>query len=78
MKPSIGRIVIAFVDPLRNNGSDVCPAVITRVWSDTMVNVRTLNDSENLEWKTSITLFENEGQARASGNNHSCFWPARV
>lgn len=78
MKPSIGRIVITFVHETMNNGTDVCPAVITRVWSDTMVNVRTINDSQNMEWKTSVSLFATEDEARASGNKHACFWPARV
>jgi hypothetical protein len=65
MKPQVSDWVITFVEPTKNNGTDVCPAVITRVWSDTMVNVRTLNDSNNLEWKTSVRLFDTEEEARA-------------
>lgn len=30
-KPTIGRIVIVPVDPATSNGSDVAPAIITRV-----------------------------------------------
>ncbi len=65
MKPQIGDRVIAFVHPTKNNGTDVCPAVITRVWSDTMVNIKTFNDSNNLEHKTSVRLFDTEEGARA-------------
>lgn len=79
MNPSIGRIVIAIVDPNFNNGSDVCPAIITRVWGPNMVNIKTLNDSTNTEWKTSVTLYHDEVAARAPGAvSRCCFWPARV
>jgi hypothetical protein len=82
MKPSLGRIVIAFVHPTKNNGTDVCPAVITRVWGDNTVNIRTLNDSNNLEWKTSVRLFDTEEEARAmdfiGDVPLACFWPSRV
>jgi len=77
VKPTIGRIVIALVDPSRNNGTDVCPAIITRVWGPTMVNVKTLNDSLANEWLTSVTLFDTEDEAREHGP-HSCFWPPRA
>lgn len=30
--PSKGRIVLVGVIPETNNGDDVCPAVVTRVW----------------------------------------------
>jgi hypothetical protein len=71
MKPNIGRIVLV---PF-NNGADVAPGIITRVWSDTCVNVRVLCDSENLMWKTSVALF-NTAEEAAVG--HSCYWPPRV
>jgi len=63
-KPSVGRIVQVTVDPKINNGSDVAPAVITRVWSDTCVNLRVLHDNDpgNLppgaEWLTSWPVHE--------------------
>jgi hypothetical protein len=94
MKPSIGRIVHVLVDPATNNGADVAPAVITRVWSDTCVNARVLLDQEGILWLTSITLHadrdaldafwaENLAQLRAAGNTDDikptgAFWPPRV
>jgi len=53
--PSVGRIVLVPIEPEMNNGSDVAPAIITRVWSDTTVNLRVLADSHNLLWRTSAT-----------------------
>ncbi len=77
MKPSKGRIVFVLVPPETNNGDDYAPAMITRVWSDTLVNVRVLCDSMNVEWKTSVYLAPDEDSARAHGN-HVAFWPPRV
>lgn len=82
-KPSLARMVIAGVLPTANNGSDVCPAVVTRVWSERpdgswLVNIKLLNDGPSNEWRTSIYLFETEAEARAHGITVSCFWPPRV
>ena len=76
MKPSLARMVLAVVDPALNNGADVAPAVITRVWSDELVNVRVLLDSEAVLWKTSVSLCADEDTARAKG--HAVYWPPRV
>lgn len=55
--PSLGRIVLVTVsDPSSNNGAEVAPAVITRVWSDTLVNVRVLLDGHDTLWLTSVAL----------------------
>lgn len=79
MKPSLGRIVLMQVDPTWNNGADVAPAVITRVWNDRLVNLRVLCDSENTLWKTSVTLFDTPEEAAASPlTGHLCYWPPRV
>lgn len=78
MKPSLCRMVLVLVDPVWNNGSDVSPAVITRVWSDTLVNIKTVHDgSASEQWLTSVSLFDTEEEARAAGGR-SCFWPPRV
>ena len=78
-KPSIGRIVTARIDPLYNSGADLCPAIITRVWSDFMVNVKLFPDGpQDLIWKTSVQLYENEEAARNSTSEHAVFWPGRV
>jgi hypothetical protein len=45
MTPTVGRIVHVLVDPKANNGSDVAPAIITRVWNDSGVNLRVLRDN---------------------------------
>lgn len=74
MKPSIGRIVIVAVDPAANNGADEAPAVITRVWNDTLVNVKVLNDGSMNEWKTSVTLHAEKSDNPA----HTAWWPPRV
>jgi subtilisin-like proprotein convertase family protein len=85
-KPSLGRVVIALVNPNENNGSDVAPAEITRVWSEREDGTWTINVKVNLDgpghiWKTSIHLLDTEEQARAAYGNspaHVAFWPARV
>lgn len=79
MKPSLGRIVLTPVPPETNNGADIAPAIITRVWNDTRVNVRVLHDSENVSWKTSVKLCETEGEARSpDAYGHTAYWPPRV
>lgn len=90
-KPSLGRIVIAAVSAGDNNGATGAPAVITRVWSDAMVNIRVLNDGPAIEWKTSVTLYdtaEDLAAAKAQRDEqtpslaqcqfHGAYWPARV
>ena len=85
MKPTVGRIIHTLVDPARNNGADVAPAIITRVWSDTSVNLRVLYDGASVDWVTSATLHADEDTARehvAMGiqpmSGHQAFWPPRV
>lgn len=75
MKPSLGRIVHVLVDPAINNGADVAPAVITRVWGDSMVNVKVLLDAAGEQWQTSVNLYterpDNPELTRAA------WWPPR-
>lgn len=66
--PAVARIVLVRVHPEANNGADVAPAVITRVWDQVPesktqpahhhVNVRVLYDGQSLDWWTSIPLFD--------------------
>jgi hypothetical protein len=92
MKPSLCRIVLVAVDPKTNNGADVAPAVITRVWSDTMINVRVLLDTPEVPpSKTSITLYDSAEDMEAARVQrdessphlvgslmHAAYWPPRV
>jgi hypothetical protein len=78
MKPSIGRIVI-FQLPDRSS-IDVCPAIITRVWSDTCVNLRLLPDcdltgpvSAMPQGNTPTSVLFSEG-----GGGRTWHWPPRV
>jgi hypothetical protein len=57
-KPSVGRIVLVPIEPEMNNGATIAPAIITRVWNDTTVNLRVLADGQNLLWRTSSTYAE--------------------
>lgn len=75
-KPSVGRIVLyrltagesaascvhhGAVRPL-NNGAEVAPAIITRVFSDTCVNLRVLLDGPDTLWVTSANPGDDERQ----------------
>jgi hypothetical protein len=53
--PSVGRVVHVLMDPKANNGADIAPAIITRVWSDSTINCRVLADGESMLWRTSST-----------------------
>lgn len=70
MAPTVGRIVLVIVDPASNNGSEIAPAIITRVWSGNddraLVNYRILGDHDpsDDERKTSAGLYANERAAR--------------
>lgn len=76
-KPSLGRVVFVKVDPAMNSGSDTAHAVITRVWSDELVNIRIMLDAFTMPlWMTSVALREAEDDAVAKG--HACYWPPRI
>lgn len=78
-KPSIGRIVIyvcADHEP-SFNGSREHPAIITRVWSDTCVNLKVFFDgSAGVDTRTSATLITTPGDTR--NPNAGWRWPERV
>ena len=51
----VGDAVLVAVDPLENNGAPTAPAIVTRTWSGTTINVRVLHDSDRApEWRTSL------------------------
>lgn len=85
-QPSLGRVVLAVVNPTMNNGSDVAPATITRVWAENpggywVVNYKVTLDSSGADlWVSSARLYADELEAReyvANGSN-AAFWPPRV
>jgi hypothetical protein len=76
-KPSVCRMVLAKVEPTMNNGSDVAPAVITRVWSDEMVNLRVLCDGDSTLWQTSVNLYATAEDVPADATR-AAYWPPRV
>jgi hypothetical protein len=83
--PSIGRIVLVPMDPRDNNGADRAPAVITRVWSDTTINVKVLSDATgSVEWRTSVGLvdelpdFALATEEQPGSSMHVWAWPPRV
>jgi hypothetical protein len=74
--PSVGRIVLVRVEPDRNNGSDVAPAIITRVWNDSMVNVKVFLDGPGDAWQGSVTLWDEKPTDEAIVR--AAWWPPRV
>jgi hypothetical protein len=69
--PSVGRIVLATVDPCGNNGADVAPAVITGVWTgllpaDAMVNIRVFLDGSEQLWLPEVRLYADRDAADAA------------
>lgn len=68
MTPTIGRIVwfkSRDPDQVGNNASEV-PAIITRVWSDTCINLTVFRDADTPAYATSVMMtedFETSGQS---------------
>lgn len=53
---AVGDMVLVLSDPRQNNGSEVAPAVVTRVWEGTpYVNLKVLLDEHEVHWLTSVT-----------------------
>lgn len=55
MTPTIGRIVL-YRGPLLTNGAPEAPAIVTRVWSDTCVNITVFRDYGTPEIVASVPL----------------------
>lgn len=86
-KASKARIVLAVGAAALGNGTDVAPALITRVWSDneqagtSMVNATVFPDNSTTpRVVSSATLHPDEEAARADlGEGMTAlFWPPRV
>lgn len=78
-KPSVGRIVHVFADPAQNNGADISPAIITRVWGTdpgSAVNVRVFADGAGVPWLTSIPLYPDREAAQAFVDKSKAEWKA--
>jgi hypothetical protein len=74
MTQRIGDIVY-YVFPAaehRPNEAEFSAAVVVRVWSDTMLNLRVISDniSNGAEWRTSV-------HRRDTGNDAEGFWYPR-
>ncbi len=72
MKPSIGRIVLFRRENV--NGVDEHPAIITRVWSDTCVNLTVWLDGGATFFASSAMLNED----MESADRNLWRWPPRV
>lgn len=83
-KATVGRVVHVVVDPKTNNGSDIAPALIVRVWGEPYeiedgrgprqtVNLRVLLDEKDTPWLTSWSLY----QQRLTSDTGHAFWPPR-
>ena len=58
LAPRVGDVVLVAADPALNNGAEQAPAVITRVWSSTVVNARVLYDGNAVTWHTSLNYVD--------------------
>lgn len=83
-KPSICRmVVVAGLQGMINNGATEAPAVITRVWSDTCVNLTVFLDSGSTLHRTSVALYDTPAEyleaADTMPDGHiGAYWPPRV
>lgn len=75
-------VPIEALAPVGNNGASEAAAVITRVWSDDMINVRVLLDgTERVLSKTSVALHADRAaweEARDAGSPYGCYWAAEA
>lgn len=77
--PSLGDVVLVAVDPAMNNGSKTAPAVITRVWTGTSINVRVLLDSDGVPpWRTSLTYVDTLDDVEDNMRPFRWTWSPRV
>lgn len=77
MQPTIGRIVLVPMAPSVNNGADTAPAIISRVWNDTCINVRVMADNEDTPPLLTSVVQVPSVDGR-SPNERVWAWPPRV
>lgn len=85
-QPSAGRIVLAVGAQAAGNGTDVAPALITRVWGENpdeswTVNMTVSPDAGSPVSATSVRVFADEETARAAlpfPTATAAYWPSRV
>lgn len=81
--PSICRMVIARVNPADNNGSDLAPAIITRVWDKfngvDSVNLTVFYDAGEPQSHGSVSLYPTLADCPEWQPNAclTAFWPPR-
>lgn len=85
-QPSPGRIVLAVGAQAVSNGTDVAPALITRVWGENpdgswTVNMTVFPDAGSPVSATSVEVFADERAARAAlpfPSTTAAYWPPRA
>jgi hypothetical protein len=79
VKPYVGQMVIALIDPDTNNGTNVCPALINRVWPQVegqtqIVNMTVFPDQCGAQSWGSVGLYETQEDAEAGQEPQRAFW----
>ncbi len=72
MKPTKGRIVLVTTPQLKINGQTEHAAIVTQVWSETMINTMTFPGSGEPRAVTSVDYADPPSEAQISWR-----WPPR-
>jgi hypothetical protein len=92
VKPAVGAEVLVMVHPTINNGADVAPGIITRVWGDELVNVVVFLDGhDGAKARTSVPLHPDRESVDAAAaqrdpahphaadtNFTAAYWPPHI
>jgi hypothetical protein len=73
MKPTLGRIVLVTTPGYPINGQVEHAAIVTQVWSDTMINTMTFPGSGDPKAVTSVAFADPPHETQISWR-----WPPRV
>lgn len=71
-QPSIGRVLHFYLGP----DEDPVPAIVTRVWSERVVNVRVFTDDTRTPTHVTSAVIVDEGATNGAGS--FCRWPPFV